>query len=200
MNNQQLASEKLLQVYYNFKGLGVDLDRTRENIFKDKELTKHFCRFLKYYFKMIVPARALFDNETLGEALDSLIPYLPEDTARFYFNMMTIYCLICEDTDNKLYEAKQQLKMQTTSMVVKICFICGMILGVIVLMFCTWGADAESILATYNIFDQTNSISWLSTGTLFYIGVALIPIMSAFCCTILGGLTYAVYSYLYHKP
>lgn len=33
MITPQVATEKLLQVYYNFKGQGVDLDHDRENIF-----------------------------------------------------------------------------------------------------------------------------------------------------------------------
>ena len=195
MISPQVATEKLLQVYYNLKGQGVDLDHDRENIFKDDELTHSFCNFLKNYFKMQVPSAELSDKETLGEALDALIPYLPEDTTRLYFNMMTIYCLICEDTDNKLYDSQQQLKMYATSKVAKVCFMGGLLLGIICLMVCARGTNADSVLAAYNQFEQMKPFSWLSSGAFFYFCVVLIPLGFAFFLRFLGGMFYKLYQY-----
>lgn len=196
MITPQVATEKLLQVYYNFKGQGVDLDHDRENIFKDEELTHSFCNFLKNYFKMQVPSAELSNKETLGEALDALIPYLPEDTTRLYFNMMTIYCFICEDTDNKLYDANQQLRMYAASKVAKVCFMGGLLLGVIYLMFCAWGANADIVLSAYSRIEQMKPFSWVSSGAFFYFCIVLIPIGFAFFCEILGRLIYKLYRYV----
>ena len=196
MITPQVATEKLLQVYYNFKGQGVNLDHDRENIFKDEELTKRFCTFLKHYFKMQVPTDELSNKETLGEALDALIPYLPEDTTQLYFNMMTIYCLICEDTDNKLYDANQQLRMYAASKVAKVCFMGGLLLGVIYLMFCAWGANADIVLSAYSRIEQMKPFSWLSSGAFFYFCVVLIPLCFAFFLRLLGGMFYKLYQYV----
>ena len=108
--SSEQTAEKLLQTYYNLKNQGVSLDREGENIFEDEKLPESFCNFLKNYFKMQVPANELSEKKTLGEALDAIIPYLPEDTTQLYSKMADIYCIICEDLDEQLAEEIEMSK------------------------------------------------------------------------------------------
>ena len=87
-------------------------------------------------------------------------------------------------------------KMYAADKVMKICFLCGMLLGVICLMFSAWGADADTVLAAYNRFAQMNPFSWLSSGAFFYFCVVLIPIGFAYCFGILGGLIFKLYRHV----
>jgi hypothetical protein len=85
--------------------------------------------------------------------------------------------------------------MYAASKVAKVCFMGGLLLGVIYLMFCAWGANADSILATYNQFEQMKPFSWLSSGAFFYFCVVLIPLGFAFFLRFLGGMFYKLYQY-----
>lgn len=90
-------------------------------------------------------------------------------------------------------------KMYATDQVVKICFLCGMLIGVMYLLFCSRGADADTVLAGYNRLGEMNPFSWLSSGAFFYFCIALIPIISAFCSGILGSLIFKVYHYVRYR-
>lgn len=200
MITPQQTAEDLLQTYYYMKEQGININREGKNIFKDDYLAESFTKFLKDSFEMQVPASELSDKETLGEALDAIIPYLPEDTTQLYSNMANIYCVVCEALDDEVAEllvtiGKADIAHKKTN-VAKVCFMGGLLLGVIYLMFCAWGADADTVLAAYNRFDQMKPFSWISTGAFFYFCVTLIPIGFAFCGGVLGRLTYKLYRYV----
>ena len=198
ITSQQIA-EDLLQTYYYMKEQGIDINREGKNIFKDDYLAESFTKFLKDSFEMQVPASELSDKDTLGEALDAIIPYLPEDTTQLYSNMTNIYCVVCEALDDEVAEllvtiGKADIAHKKTN-VAKVCFMGGLLLGVIYLMFCAWGANADSVLATYNQFEQMKPFSWLSSGAFFYFCVVLIPLGFAFFLRLLGGMFYKLYQY-----
>ena len=199
ITSQQIA-EDLLQTYYYMKEQGININREGKNIFKDDYLAESFTKFLKDSFEMQVPASELSDKETLGEALDAIIPYLPEDTTQLYSNMANIYCVVCEALDDEVAEllvtiGKADIAHKKTN-VAKMCFMCSMLLGLIYLICGSWSVDADTVLAAYNRFDRMNPFSWLSTGAFFYFCVALIPIGFAFCGGVLGRLTYKLYRYV----
>ena len=199
ITSQQIA-EDLLQTYYYMKEQGIDINREGKNIFKDDYLAESFTKFLKDSFEMQVPASELSDKETLGEALDAIIPYLPEDTTQLYSNMANIYCVVCEALDDEVAEllvtiGKADIAHKKTN-VAKMCFMCSMLLGVIYLMFCAWGADADIVLSAYSRIEQMKPFSWLSSGAFFYFCVVLIPLGFAFFGEILGRLTYKLYRYV----
>ena len=81
----------------------------------------------------------------------------------------------------------------------KICFMCGLLFGIICLMFCTWDVEADTVLAAYNMFEQMKPFSWLSSGAFFYFCIALIPIGFAFISEVLGRLTYKLYNYVCNR-
>ena len=83
--------------------------------------------------------------------------------------------------------------------VAKICFMGGMLFGIIYLMFCTWSTDADTVLAAYNRFEQMKPFSWLSSSAFFYFCIVLIPIGFAFCSEILGLLTYKLYNHVRNR-
>jgi hypothetical protein len=200
MISSQQITEDLLQTYDYLVEEGISIDREGENIFKDNMLAEEFTQFLKDEFEMQVPASELSDKETLGEALDAIIPYLPEDTTQLYSNMANIYCVVCEALDDEVAEllvtiGKADIAHKKTN-VAKMCFMCSMLLGLIYLICGSWSVDADTVLAAYNRFDQMNPFSWLSTGAFFYFCVALIPIGFAFCGGVLGRLTYKLYRYV----
>ena len=202
ITSQQIA-EDLLQTYYYMKEQGIDINREGKNIFKDDYLAESFTKFLKDSFEMQVPASELSDKETLGEALDAIIPYLPEDTTQLYSNMANIYCVVCEALDDEVAEllvtiGKADIAHKKTN-VAKMCFMCSMLLGLIYLICGSWSVDADTVLTAYNRFDQMNPFSWLSTGAFFYFCVALIPIGFAFCGGVLGRLTYKLYHYVCNR-
>lgn len=200
MITPQQITEDLLQTYDYLVEEGISIDREGENIFKNNMLAEEFTQFLKDEFEMQVPASELSDKETLGEALDAIIPYLPEDTALLYADMMNIYHVISEASDDQVAELfvineKANIANKKTN-VAKMCFMCSMLLGLIYLICGSWSVDADTVLAAYNRFDQMNPFSWLSTGSFFYVCVALIPIGFAFCGGLLGRLTYKLYRYV----
>jgi hypothetical protein len=200
MITPQQTAEYLLQSYYYLKECGINIDREGKNIFKDDYLAESFTKFLKDSFEMQVSASELSDKDTLGEALDAIIPYLPEDTTQLYSNMTNIYCVVCEALDDEVAELLVTIgKVNVANekaKVSKICFICGMLFGIIYLICSAWSVDADTVLTAYNRFDQMNPFSWLSTGAFFYFCVALIPIGFAFCGGVLGRLTYKLYRYV----
>lgn len=191
ITSQQIA-EDLLQTYYYMKEQGIDINREGKNIFKDDYLAESFTKFLKDSFEMQVPASELSDKDTLGEALDAIIPYLPEDTTQLYSNMTNIYCVVCEALDDEVAELLVTIgKVNVANKkakVSKICFICGMLFGIIYLICSAWSVDADTVLAAYNRFDQMKPFSWISTGAFFYFCVTLIPIGFAFFSEFLGRL------------
>lgn len=203
MITPQQTAEDLLQTYDYLVEEGIDIDREGENIFKDNMLAEEFTQFLKDEFEMQVPASELSDKETLGEALDAIIPYLPEDTALLYADMMNIYHVIYDalaDNVAELDAINEKANVANKKAdVAKICFMCGMLLGVIYLMFCAWGADADTVLAAYTRFEQMKPFSWLSSGAFFYFCVVLIPLGFAFLSGILGRLTYKLYRYVSNR-
>jgi hypothetical protein len=182
------------------KEQGIDINREGKNIFKDDYLAESFTKFLKDSFEMQVPASELSDKDTLGEALDAIIPYLPEDTTQLYSNMTNIYCVVCEALDDEVAEllvtiGKADIAHKKTN-VAKMCFMCSMLLGVIYLICSTWSIDADTVYAAYNRFEQMKPFSWISTGAFFYFCVVLIPLGFAFFGEILGRLTYKLYRYV----
>ena len=104
MITPEQTTEKLLLTYYYMEEQGIEIDREGENLFEDNELTDGFTLFLKDSFDMQVPANELSEKKTLGEALDAIIPYLPEDTTQLYSNMADIYCCVCEALDDQVAE------------------------------------------------------------------------------------------------
>lgn len=199
MITHQQTTEELLHVYDYLIEKGININREGENIFKDNNLAEDFTKFLKDSFEMQVPANELSDKETLGEALDAIIPYLPEDTTQLYFDMMNIYHVISEAQDDQVTEllvsiGKANIANKKAN-VAKMCFMGGMLLGIICLMFCAWSADADAVLAAYSRLEQMNPFSWLSTGAFFYFCITLIPIYFAFFSEILGRLVYKLYNY-----
>ena len=203
MITPQQTAEDLLQTYYYMKEQGININREEENIFRDKELVGDFTKFLSDSFEMQVSANELSDKETLGEALDTIIPYLPEDTTQLYSNMANIYCVVCEALDDEVAEwlvtiGKANVANKKAN-VAKICFMGGMLFGIIYLMFCTWSSDADTVLAAYNRFEQIKPFSWLSSGAFFYFCIVLIPIGFAFCSEILGLLIYILYNHVRNR-
>ncbi len=200
MISSQQITKDLLQTYDYLVEEGISINREGENIFKDNMLAEEFTQFLKDEFEMQAPASELSDKESLGEAMDAIIPYLPEDTALLYADMMNIYHVISEASDDQVAElfaanAKANVTNKKAN-VAKVCFMGGLLLGVIYLMFCAWGANVDSVLATYNQFEQMKPFSWLSSGAFFYFCVVLIPLGFAFFGEILGRLTYKLYRYV----
>ena len=203
MITPQQTAEDLLQTYDYLVEEGIDIDREGENIFKDNMLAEEFTQFLKDEFEMQVPASELSDKETFGEALDAIVPYLLEDTALLYADMMNIYHVISEASDDQVAElfaanAKTNI-INKKANVAKICFMCGLLLGIVYLLFCAWGADADMVLAAYTRIEQLKPFSWLSSGAFFYLCVVLIPLGFAFFSEILGRLTYKLYLYFINR-
>ena len=200
MITAQQTTEDLLQTYDYLVEEGISIDREGENIFKENVLADEFTQFLKDEFEMQVPASELSNKKTLGEALDAIIPYLPEDTTQLYSNMANIYCVVCEALDDEVAEllvsiGKADIAHKKTN-VAKMCFMCSMLLGVIYLMFCAWGANADIVLSAYSRIEQMKPFSWVSSGAFFYFCIVLIPIGFAFCGGVLGRLTYKLYRYV----
>ena len=194
--SSEQTAEKLLQTYYNLKNQGVSLDREGENIFEDEKLPESFCNFLKNYFKMQVPANELSEKKTLGEALDAIIPYLPEDTTQLYSKMADIYCIICEDLDEQLAE---EIEMSKKKDIMKIGAIVGALLAVVFAIIRLWEVNAETVLCAYNQFEQLKLFAWVSSGAWFYLCIMLIPIISAFIGGAVSRLTYRLYKYVSYR-
>ena len=194
--SSEQTAEKLLQTYYNLKNQGVSLDREGENIFEDEKLPESFCNFLKNYFKMQVPANELSEKKTLGEALDAIIPYLPEDTTQLYSKMADIYCIICEDLDEQLAEEIEKSKKKD---IMKIGAIVGALLAVVFAIIRLWDVNAETVLCAYNQFEQLKLFAWVSSGAWFYLCIMLIPIISAFIGGAVSRLTYRLYKYVSYR-
>lgn len=194
--SSEQTAEKLLQTYYNLKNQGVSLDREGENIFEDEKLPESFCNFLKNYFKMQVPANELSEKKTLGEALDAIIPYLPEDTTQLYSKMADIYCIICEDLDEQLAE---EIEMSKKKDIMKIGAIVGALLAVVFAIIRLWDVNAETVLCAYNQFEQLKPFAWVSSGAWFYLCIMLIPIISAFIGGAVSRLTYRLYKYVRYR-
>ena len=194
--SSEQTAEKLLQTYYNLKNQGVSLDREGENIFEDEKLPESFCNFLKNYFKMQVPANELSEKKTLGEALDAIIPYLPEDTTQLYSKMADIYCIICEDLDEQLAE---EIEMSKKKDIMKIGAIVGALLAVVFAIIRLWEVNAETVLCAYNQFEQLKPFAWVSSGAWFYLCIMLIPIISAFIGGAVSRLTYRLYKYVSYR-
>ena len=194
--SSEQTAEKLLQTYYNLKNQGVSLDREGENIFEDEKLPESFCNFLKNYFKMQVPANELSEKKTLGEALDAIIPYLPEDTTQLYSKMADIYCIICEDLDEQLAE---EIEMSKKKDIMKIGTIVGALLAVVFAIIRLWDVNAETVLCAYNQFEQLKLFAWVSSGAWFYLCIMLIPIISAFIGGAGSRLTYRLYKYVSYR-
>ena len=194
--SSEQTAEKLLQTYYNLKNQGVSLDREGENIFEDEKLPESFCNFLKNYFKMQVPANELSEKKTLGEALDAIIPYLPEDTTQLYSKMADIYCIICEDLDEQLAE---EIEMSKKKDIMKIGAIVGALLAVVFAIIRLWDVNAETVLCAYNQFEQLKLFAWVSSGAWFYLCIMLIPIISAFIGGAVSRLTYRLYKYVRYR-
>lgn len=194
--SSEQTAEKLLQTYYNLKNQGVSLDREGENIFEDEKLPESFCNFLKNYFKMQVPANELSEKKTLGEALDAIIPYLPEDTTQLYSKMADIYCIICEDLDEQLAE---EIEMSKKKDIMKIGAIVGALLAVVFAIIRLWDVNAETVLCAYNQFEQLKPFAWVSSGAWFYLCIMLIPIISAFIGGAVSRLTYRLYKYVSYR-
>lgn len=194
--SSEQTAEKLLQTYYNLKNQGVSLDREGENIFEDEKLPESFCNFLKNYFKMQVPANELSEKKTLGEALDAIIPYLPEDTTQLYSKMADIYCIICEDLDEQLVE---EIEMSKKKDIMKIGAIVGALLAVVFAIIRLWEVNAETVLCAYNQFEQLKLFAWVSSGAWFYLCIMLIPIISAFIGGAVSRLTYRLYKYVSYR-
>lgn len=194
--SSEQTAEKLLQTYYNLKNQGVSLDREGENIFEDEKLPESFCNFLKNYFKMQVPANELSEKKTLGEALDAIIPYLPEDTTQLYSKMADIYCIICEDLDEQLAE---EIEMSKKKDIMKIGAIVGALLAVVFAIIRLWDVNAETVLCAYNQFEQLKLFAWVSSGAWFYLCIMLIPIISAFIGGAVSRLTYRLYKYVSYR-
>lgn len=194
--SSEQTAEKLLQTYYNLKNQGVSLDREGENIFEDEKLPESFCNFLKNYFKMQVPANELSEKKTLGEALDAIIPYLPEDTTQLYSKMADIYCIICEDLDEQLAE---EIEMSKKKDIMKIGTIVGALLAVVFAIIRLWDVNAETVLCAYNQFEQLKLFAWVSSGAWFYLCIMLIPIISAFIGGAVSRLTYRLYKYVSYR-
>ena len=83
--------------------------------------------------------------------------------------------------------------------VAKICFMGGMLFGIIYLMYSAWGADADTVLAAYSRIEQMKPFSWVSSGAFIYFCIVLIPIGFAFCSEILGLLTYKLYNHVRNR-
>ena len=194
--SSEQTAEKLLQTYYNLKNQGVSLDREGENIFEDEKLPESFCNFLKNYFKMQVPANELSEKKTLGEALDAIIPYLPEDTTQLYSKMADIYCIICEDLDEQLAE---EIEMSKKKDIMKIGAIVGALLAVVFAIIRLWDVNAETGLCAYNQFEQLKPFAWVSSGAWFYLCIMLIPIISTFIGGAVSRLTYRLYKYVSYR-
>lgn len=194
--SSEQTAEKLLQTYYNLKNQGVSLDREGENIFEDEKLPESFCNFLKSYFKMQVPANELSEKKTLGEALDAIIPYLPEDTTQLYSKMADIYCIICEDLDEQLAE---EIEMSKKKDIMKTGAIVGALLAVVFAIIRLWDVNAETVLCAYNQFEQLKLFAWVSSGAWFYLCIMLIPIISAFIGGAVSRLTYRLYKYVSYR-
>lgn len=199
MISSQQITEDLLQTFDFLVQEGINIDREEENIFKDNKLAKEFTKFLYDSFEMQVPVSELSDKETLGEALDAIIPYLSEDTALLYADMMNIYHVISEASGDQVAELfvineKANIANKKAN-VAKICFMCGLLLGIVYLLFCAWGADADMVLAAYTRIEQMKPFSWLSSGAFFYLCVVLIPLGFAFFLRLLGGMFYKLYQY-----
>ena len=194
--SSEQTAEKLLQTYYNLKNQGVSLDREGENIFEDEKLPESFCNFLKNYFKMQVPANELSEKKTLGEALDAIIPYLPEDTTQLYSKMADIYCIICENLDEQLAE---EIEMSKKKDIMKIGAIVGALLAVVFAIIRLWDVNAETVLCAYNQFEQLKLFAWVSSGAWFYLCIMLIPIISAFIGGAVSRLTYRLYKYVSYR-
>lgn len=194
--SSEQTAEKLLQTYYNLKNHGISLDREGENIFEDEKLPESFCNFLKNYFKMQVPANELSEKKTLGEALDAIIPYLPEDTTQLYSKMADIYCIICEDLDEQLAE---EIEMSKKKDIMKIGAIVGALLAVVFAIIRLWDVNAETVLCAYNQFEQLKLFAWVSSGAWFYLCIMLIPIISAFIGGAVSRLTYRLYKYVSYR-
>ena len=194
--SSEQTAEKLLQTYYNLKNQGVSLDREGENIFEDEKLAESFCNFLKNYFKMQVPANELSEKKTLGEALDAIISYLPEDTTQLYSKMADIYCIICEDLDEQLAE---EIEMSKKKDIMKIGAIVGALLAVVFAIIRLWDVNAETVLCAYNQFEQLKLFAWVSSGAWFYLCIMLIPIISAFIGGAVSRLTYRLYKYVSYR-
>ena len=203
MITAQQTTEDLLQTYDYLVEEGISIDREGENIFKENVLADEFTQFLKDEFEMQVPASELSNKKTLGEALDAIIPYLPEDNALLYAEMMNIYHVISEALDDQVVELfvineKANIANKKAN-IAKICFMCGLLLGVIHLMFCAWGADADTVHAAYNQIEQMKPFSWLSSGAFFYLCVVLIPLGFAFFSAFFGRLIYKLYRYVSNR-
>ena len=194
--SSEQTAEKLLRTYYNLKNQGVSLDREGVNIFEDEKLPESFCNFLKNYFKMQVPANELSEKKTLGEALDAIIPYLPEDTTQLYSKMADIYCIICEDLDEQLAE---EIEMSKKKDIMKIGAIVGALLAVVFAIIRLWDVNAETVLCAYNQFEQLKPFAWVSSGAWFYLCIMLIPIISAFIGGAVSRLTYRLYKYVRYR-
>ena len=196
MITPEQTTEKLLLTYYYKEEYGIEIDREGENLFEYKELAEGFTLLLKNSFDMQVPANELSEKKTLGEALDAIIPYLPEDTTQLYSNMADIYCCICEALDDQVAEL---FLIDKKKGIARIGAIAGALLAVVFVIIRLWDVNAQTVLCAYNQFEQLKLFAWVSSGAWFYLCIMLIPIISAFIGGVLSRLTYRLYDYVRYR-
>ncbi len=196
MITSEQTVEKLLLTFYYMKDRSIDLGSEEENIFNDKELADEFAQFLRNSFEMQVPVNELSEKQTLDEALEAIIPYLPEDTTQLYSKMADIYCCVCEALDDQVAEL---FLIDWKKDIAKIGAIAGALITVLYATIRFWDVNAETVLAAYNQFEQLKPFAWVSSGAWFYFCIMLIPIISAFIGGVLSRFTYRLYHYVRYR-
>lgn len=196
MITSEQTVEKLLLTFYYLKNRKIDPGSKEGNIFKDKELADEFTRFLKDSFEMQVPVNELSEKKTLGEALDAIIPYLPEDTTQLYSKMADLYCCVCEALDDQVAEMFLIDKKKDFA---RIGAIAGALLAVVFAIIRLWDVNAETVLCAYNQFEELKPFAWVSSGAWFYFWIMFFPIIGAFIGGVLSRLTYRLYDYVRYR-
>lgn len=196
MITPEQTTEKLLLTYYYMEEQGIEIDREGENLFEDNELTDGFTLFLKDSFDMQVPANELSEKKTLGEALDAIIPYLPEDTTQLYSNMADIYCCVCEALDDQVAEL---FLIDKKKDIAWIGAIAGALLAVVFVIIRLWDVNAQTVLCAYNRFEELKPFAWVSSGAWFYFWIMFFPIFGAFIGGVLSRLIYRLYDYVRYR-
>jgi hypothetical protein len=196
MITSEQTVEKLLLTFYYLKNRKIDPGSEEENIFKDKELADEFTRFLKDSFEMQVPVNKLSEKKMLDEALEAIIPYLPEDTTQLYSKMADIYCCVCEALDDQVAEL---FLIDWKKDIAKIGAIAGALIAIVYATIRLWDVNAETVLSAYNQFEQLKPFAWLSSGAWFYLCIMLFPIIGAFIGGVLSRFTYRLYHYVRYR-
>lgn len=190
------TAEDILLTFYYLKNRSVDIGNDKENIFKDNELADEFTRLLMDSFDMQVPANELSEKKTLGEALDAIIPYLPEDTTQLYSKMADLYCCVCEALDDQVAE---MFLIDKKKDIARIGAIAGALLAVVFAIIRLWDVNAETVLCAYNRFEELKPFAWVSSGAWFYFWIMFFPIFGAFIGGVLSRLTYRLYQYVRYR-